>query len=236
MSDKEEVGILESTINVIDKHGFFKPLKALFVLAILFYVLYNGSNVGKIVEDVLKRSQIEHDMTLDYRRTIDPEIRIVLKKLLMETNCDRAFIIEMHNGKINTAGLSFTYGEMTYEEPADGIEPIDEEYQNVNLSRFPFFTYLHDYHSWNGTIEELKKIDKKIGLRMESNEAQYGMFKCVHGSNGKEIGFLGVTYAKKEDVNLKKLKNYKDALDIASTQIVLKLDISNIDIYNYKFK
>lgn len=227
MVDKE-LGVLEKTINLIDRHGIIKIFKAIFILVVAVYVCYNGINVNKIVEDIFKKHQTEHDMALEYRKKINPDVRLILKNLLLKTNADRAFVMEMHNGTNNVSGLPFMYGEMTYEEVTHGTEHIDEDYTNLNLSRFPFATFLCLNHSWSGSVEELSKVDDKLALRLTSNGVHYIMMKCMHGSNGKELGFLGITYVKRQAPPQSELKQIKDDLDVASNLLVLKLDINNI--------
>lgn len=225
---ENEIGILEKTIKLIEKHGLSTIYKALFILAMFFCVIYNNINIGNIVEDVLVNKANEHDKAIEYRKSIAPDIRIYLKDLLASSGADRAFIIEMHNGTNNINGLPFMYGEMTYEEVTPGTEHIDEDYTNINMSRFCFITYLCDNYSWNGSMDSLITIDDKMALRMKSNGVQYAFFKCLYGSNGKEIGFIGITYTKPISMTAEQIDVVRKMVNKASDQTVLKLDIKNI--------
>lgn len=222
------IGILERTIKLIEKYGTGIIYKALFVIAMFFCILYNNINIGNIVEEVLVSKENKHDKAVEYRKSIASDIRIYLKDLLADSGADRAFIIEMHNGTNNINGLPFMYGEMTYEEVTPGTEHIDEDYTSINMSRFCFITYLCENYSWNGSIDSLNTIDDKMALRMKSNGVKYAFFKCMYGSNGKEIGFIGITYTKPIIMDDKKVDTIRKMVNKTSDLMVLKLDIKNI--------
>lgn len=226
--DGEQFSFLEKTINLIEKHGLVRIFKAIFVITAFFFVMYNGQNVSKIVESVLKKQETEHNAALEYRKKINPEIEMILNELLINTGANRAFVMEMHNGTSNVSGLPFYYGEMTYEKVTPNVTHVDEDYKNINLSRFSFAYYLDENHSWYGTIDELAKMDSKLSMRMKSNDASYGVLVCIHGID-KAIGFLGVTYCNNNrptDLN-RTIGN----VNVASQKLSSLLDMKRADIY-----
>ena len=228
-TDEGDLNILEKMIRMIDKYGFLKVLKAIFVISLFIYAIYNVSNIGSVVEAAFDEQRKRHDMAIEYREEIDPIIRLQLNQLLLNTGCNRAFVIEMHNGEKNMAGLPFKKGEMTYEEVSAGTVRIDEDYTNLNLSRFPFTTYLKDHISWYGSTQELRKIDEKIALRLESNDTKYIFIKCLYASNGKETAYLGITYNKEQDFTPEQILKIRDYAEKASNIIVTKLDITKFE-------
>lgn len=224
----EQISFLERTINLIEKHGLVRIFKAIFVLMAFFFVLYNGQNVSKLVENVIKKHEIEHSAALEYRKKINPEIEMILNELLINTGANRAFVMEMHNGTSNISGLPFYYGEMTYEKVTPNVSHVDEDYKNINLSRFSFIYYLDEHHSWHGTIDDLGSIDNKLSMRMKSNDANYGIFVCIHGIE-KAIGFLGITYCNGSlPPNLNKAIGN---VNIASQKLSSLLDMKVANIY-----
>ena len=235
LDQQEETGlnILERSIRIIEKYGIWKVFKGLMLIGCFIYVLYNGINVDRIVDNVFAQKEEEHEAALEQRKKIDPEIRLILKELLVETGANRAFVIEFHNGTSNSHGLSFFYGEMPYEEVTPGTMSIDEDYQNINLSRFPFCTYLCDHNFWCGSMEELMKIDKKFTLRLVSNDVNYLAIRTMYGSNGKEIGFLGITYLKENTPGIEMVNYMVKNLDIAKDKLILKLDFNQFYEDNY---
>lgn len=193
----EQLGVLERIIKLMDKYGMWKIFQALLVLAGFLYIMYNVQNLPEIVSSAFTRqteiSKEQHDAAVEIRRSIKPDIDRLLKAALDNMNADRAFIMEMHNGTNNVAGLPFIYGEMTYEEVRDHITHVDEDYTSVNLSRFNFPMYLEKNHMWNGSIDEMEEIDSKLASRLTSNDVTYIAIIGLHGVN-HELGYFGFTF------------------------------------------
>ena len=114
--------------------------------------------------------------------------------LLIETiGCDRAYLIELHNGSENLNSIPFLHATVTYEVTKDGIDAFDEEFQNLNLSRYYLPIYLYNNFNFVGSIEKLKSIDSKMGKKLEIGDVKYvGMITLnnVYGA----WGYLGVSY------------------------------------------
>lgn len=201
-SEGDQLGFLEKAIKLIEKYGIFRIFKALCLIAILLYVVCNGADlIGNIVEQVTRETITEesdnkikmHDIALEKRQQIKPQVEQILLETLNATNADRVFIIEMHNGTNNVSGLPFLYGEMTYERVAKGIEHVDEDYVKFSLSRFNFPNYIEKHHYWMGTIEEFDSIDDKLATRLKSNDVTYISIGDIHGLKN-ELGYFGITY------------------------------------------
>ena len=197
IDEMERVGFLERMIKMMDKYGLWKIFQATLVLAGFLYIMYNVQNLPEIVSGAFSRqseiSQEQHDAAVEVRRSIKPNIDILLKDALSEMNADRAFVIEMHNGTNNVAGLPFIYGEMTYEEVRPHVAHVDEDYTSINLSRFKFPMFIEKNHMWHGGIEELSEIDAKIASRLSSNDVTYLAIIDLHGISN-ELGYFGFTY------------------------------------------
>lgn len=200
----EQLGFLEKTVKLIEKYGLFKIFKALCVIAIFVYIMVHGPDlihgiISNVTRDAIKEEAIEkvklHDKALGKRQEIKPKIDDILNSTLDYLNASRVFIIEMHNGTNNVSGLPFLYGEMTYEVASDGVEHVDEDYINVSLSRFTLPYKLESTHIWLGSVDELKKIDEKLALKLASNDVTYLAISHIHGIRN-ELGFFGITYCK----------------------------------------
>lgn len=233
MALNEGLSFLERVIKIVDKYGLPRIFKAILVIVAFFVVIYNGSNVSNIVEYVLKKQEIEHSEALEYRRKISPKIELCLSQLLLNSGGDRAFILEMHNGTSNVSGLPFYYGEMTYERVTNRTYHIDEDYRNLNLSRFPFIYYLDEHNSWHGSIDELSKIDDKISMRLKSNDVTYAFFDCLHGME-TPIGFIGLTFCNDNYPDDKKIQEIVRILNVASKQVSGELDMKKINFSDYE--
>ena len=191
------VGVIERMIRIIKKYGRWRTFEAIVVILAVFYLLHNISNIPHIIENVFEirteRIQEQHDEAVETRRAIKPKIDDILQRTLSHLNADRAFVMEMHNGTNNTAGLPFIYGEMTYETVNHNISHVDEDYISINLSRFNFPLYLQQNRIFYGSMEELKKVDEKLATRMISNDVSYFGIISMHGVSN-ELGYFGVSY------------------------------------------
>lgn len=228
MSTGGQLTILEKVIELIEKHGLLRIFTAIFVIMAFFFVIYNSQNVNKIVDMVLKKQKVEHSEALEYRKKISHEIELILTKLLLDTGADRAFIIEMHNGNSNVSGLPFYYGEMTYEKVTSRTYHIDEDYSNLNLSRFPFIYYLEERNSWFGSIEDLSKIDERLSMRLKSNDVSYAFFESIQGID-TPIGFIGITYCNGHIPDINKIDEIAKIVNVVSKKVSGELDMQKIN-------
>lgn len=227
--DGEQFSFLEKVINLVEKHGLVRIFKAIFVITAFFFVMYNGQNVSEIVENVIQKQETEHSAALEYRKKINPKIELQLSELLINTGANRAFVMEMHNGTSNVSGLPFYYGEMTYEKVTPNVVHIDEDYKNLNLSRFSFAYYLDEHNSWHGNLEDLAKIDNKLSMRMKSNDVSYIIIECIHGLD-KPVGFLGVTYC--DNRVPANLDNVIRRVNVESKKMSALLDMKRANLNN----
>lgn len=195
----EQISFVEKTIRMIDKYGIWKVIRAVVLILLflfgMYYVQVAATKAGSLEanEEQTEQNIAEHSEQMEVRKEIKPMVDNVLMNVLQSTDADRAFILELHNGSSNTAGLPFVHCTMTYEVNRDSIENIDEDYQNLSLSRFNFPSYLHKYKYWMGTIEEFKKVDNKMATRMETNGANYMVISTIE-TETNELGYFGFTY------------------------------------------
>ena len=196
------LSFFEKSVKIVDKYGGWKVIQAIVYVGLFLFIIFYVPLITKItvekatiesMETVDKNKEEQHIKNLENRKAIQPQIISALTSVITNTNADRAFIIELHNGSNNLNGLPFLHGSVTYEFTRDGIDNIDEEYQNLSLSRYEFATYLHNNFSYFGTIDELKKIDKKLALKLHADGVVYVAVTTLH--NGKnEWGWFGVLY------------------------------------------
>lgn len=193
LETEKNVPFLENMIKLVESYGLIRIFKAILVLFVFLFVVYNTQNSNQIIDKIIERNKIEHNNALEYRKQINPEVDRILSNLLINSEANRAFVIEMHNGTNNMSGLPFYYGEMTYEKVTPTIKYISDEYTNMTLSRFTFTNYIYEHHSWYGDMDEMLSIDGKLANMMKENNVSYMVFSCIHGSESA-IGYVGVTY------------------------------------------
>lgn len=196
------LSFFEKAVKIVDKYGGWKVIQAIVYVSLFLFIMFYIPAMTKVtveqatirsIETADRNKEEQHIRNLENRKAIQPQINSALSSVMNKTNADRAFIIELHNGSNNLNGVPFLHGSVTYEFTRDGIDNIDEEYQNLSLSRYEFATYLHNNFSYFGSVDELAKIDKKLAMKLYSNGVVYVAVTTLH--NGKnEWGWFGVLY------------------------------------------
>ena len=217
--ERETLGFWERLMKFKDKHGYWKMTKLVLFVAFAIAVLFLAKNFGEsysferqkeainaVMQENNQQMFIEHEEKMEQRRLIKPYVIDILNSTLLQMQCGRAFVIELHNGSNNTAGLPFIHASMTYEVVAPNIEPIDEDYQNISLTRFVFSEYLHKHDLWFGPIEEFMQMDPKMGGRLNHNGATYLVITTIR-SESCEIGYFGFIYYGKKELDFGKKEN-----------------------------
>lgn len=205
---KDFLGFWKGLTKFINEQGYWRMTKVVLFVAFticLLYVakrfgetfdankLFNKEVVKEAIQETNQQNITNHSVQMRIREDIRPEISKILRKDLLELNADRSFIIELHNGSNNTAGLPFLHCTMTYEEVARGIEPADEDYQNLTLSRFSFPQYLQNNEFWIGPVSEGMEIDPKIVKKLTSSDVTYIVITTIR-SEDCELGYYGFVY------------------------------------------
>lgn len=236
--EEDSLGFWDRLNKLKDKYGYWNLTKLVLFVAFAIAVLLMAKNFGEnfdfkkqkeLVSETIQETNeqlvIEHSEKMQLRQEIKPQITNILKDCLIEMDADRAFIIELHNGSSNTAGLPFVHCTMTYEETAKNIESIDEDYQNLSLSRFSFPEYLHEHNLWLGLISDFENIDLKIANRVRANGVTFLVVATIK-TQDTEIGYFGFSYC-----NNKEPKTKQEITDFVLTNIqkISKLLDKNIN-------
>lgn len=225
------VNILEKTIKLVEKYGVWKIIRAILLIGLLLYVVFNINSIPETIKEIVISAKevdvAKHDAAIEVRKHIKPQIDEILNNTLTAVEADRVFVLEMHNGTNNTSGLPFLYVEMTYCQVANGVNHIDEDYINLNLSRFDFPLYLEEKQHWYGSIEELKEIDPKMAMRLEANGAKYFAIMTIQGVKN-ELGYFGVSFT--NDITINNTDKLMMTLTTATQKISTLLDKSMYEI------
>lgn len=202
------LSFFEKTVQVVDKYGSWKVFQAIIYLGLfLFIIFYIPAITKATVERVTTESinsadkdkETRHLENLELRKEMQPQIYAILGTFLEKTRADRAFIVELHNGSNNLNGVPFLHGSVTYDKSREGLEPIDEDYQNLSLSRFSMSTYLHANYNYIGSVEKLSTIDKKLATKLVSNDVKYVAVMTLHNGTN-EWGWFGLIYNRETDI------------------------------------
>lgn len=196
---------IERMFEMIFKHGFFKSICAILIIlaCVMLWQFVNAINYDRIADRVVQElveKQAKDALALKnghaegsaLRLENNPKISKELVKALYELGADRVSILEMHNGKENPTSLPFIYCDMTYEETRDKTPYIADEWEQMNMSKYTFFTYMMQERVFCGKTEAIYGIDKKFASKIMANDTQYlGMIVI---KNEVEIGFLIVSF------------------------------------------
>ena len=189
-------GWVDEIASLIDKHGYWKLISTCIMFVFMSFIAYVAINPTVYFEKYQEFENNRHIESFNQRLKVSPLIDGYLDQFINEVGGMRAFVIEMHNGKSNAAGLSFNYGSMTYEALAEDAMSIKEDYVDFTLDKYKTPLYIYKNGFLEGTIDEIRNVDRKLALKLEYSECAYSAAIIIHGKKS-EIGFLGVSFRDK---------------------------------------
>lgn len=225
----DKINILGKIAAMITKYGFIKIISSFLVFsmfAIMIIIFMNQKTIiAKVLEEQKQEIQATNAKNLQFRvKVINPNVDAILYELIAKTGCDRAFVIEMHNGIDNPSGMPFAYGDMTYEKiNNDSIISVMSETKSITLSVFPIATYILKYKFFYGTSEETRRIDPKLANRMVEDNIKYIMLYAVRGSD-VALGCVGISYVDEQPDDM---RIARASLFDASQRLSILLDLNN---------
>ena len=174
----------------------------LIVLGIIIgiYVLLKSLIMDDVAANKSREEQNQKDIhaeKLEYRMKIYPAVNNAMKDLALEVECDNVSVFEFHNGTQNLMSIPFIYAERQYEFNSKDNDFLDD-LTDFNLTRYPFFADHINDSVWCGTVKDIEKEDKRLGVRLKSNGYKYIAAYMLHNM-GNPIGFMTIGY--KEDIN-----------------------------------
>lgn len=201
----EKTGLLREFLMLVEQFGYYRIFMTGLMILFMSYIGYLSVHPDMIFERYRQFDTEKHAESFHKRMENSPMIQSSVDMLALEADAKRSFIIEMHNGKYNPAGLSFNYGSLTYEGLTDTSESIREDYADFSLERFPLTLHIYNSGYWGGTTEQLKSIDKRLAMRLESNGTYYIAAASIYGVDDN-IGYIGVTYSDTTGVDINRVK------------------------------
>lgn len=200
------VGVAKDIFNFINKASWkalFKVIVVVMVGIVLYFtvktlnMVTNEENIAKLVANKIEEHNTKsEELSLSIREdVVTPKIQRELEILCYSLNADRAFIFELHNGKVNSSGLPFRYADMSYEEPNEEreIERVAMQFQDIPLTLYKYPHYLAENKYIYGDINEIAMIDNGFAKHIERVGGRYlGMLYLTN--NGLPLGFLCVSF------------------------------------------
>ena len=178
------------------------PLFVLAIVGIVILVFF----IVQLIGDTIKNITDKHEITSVSKRIVcQEEIQRRLKDTLYKLNADRIFIEELHNSTTNLGGLGFIKFTMSYElvnqtKPIP-VPYISNNYQSQQATLYHMPIYLKRNGFYQGTNEEVGKIDNRYAFNMSNEGDNYGAFIIIQGRKDKPIiGWIAVTWKDKKDI------------------------------------
>lgn len=195
------MGWLQKMLNLQNKYGFFSIIKGLFLLFLAGYVVFFALNPKYLLERVTTIQTEQHDNLVRSRLAADSDIRLILSKTMHNTNADRAWLIEFHNGNKNlTTGLPFLFGSMRIEETQDSIPNVDEDYADFSLSKYKLIAKVLDEGFFYGNIKDVQSIDKRLYYKFQSNDINEIALLTIYNED-KPVGIVGLSFCNNKQMD-----------------------------------
>lgn len=210
------LGLLEKSLNLIKQYKLWDFIKAFIVVFMVSIMVFGITNPDKVFEYFQRAGKKAHDELLEHRLNNTHKIQSSIERLMFKVGASRVEVLEMHNGNNSIAGIPFLKATATFEALDDDIQPIANQYNEVNLSLIPFATKLFNDGYWCGDTEDMKTIDKSLCYRMLSNNTNHFAAVVIQGVD-KPIGFLFVSFddlSENHDCEQIKREINKTALEI----------------------
>lgn len=187
------LGFIDRTLAVAEKYKMVTIFKAIFIILLIAGTIGFIDNPTWVFEKYKEWEQKEHTQKLTHRLEHNEKLHILTEKLLYKVNADRVLLLELHNGNTGLGGFPFAKCSATYEALNDGVIPVADQYQELNLSLMPFAHKLFQEGYWCGDTQDLKEIDKALCYRMLGNDTSHFAGIVIQGID-KPIAFLFVKF------------------------------------------
>ena len=161
---------------------------------------------------LLKENKLEHDEKINKRLKITPEVKNVLKELLLHTHAWRAYVFEFHNGKTNLGGLPFLFMSCTYEVLGQTASSQIGARQNMPFTLFDSLItkIMHNEVVTVDTRNKADDFDMIIYETMKKRGTIILIGTKLLDEHKRVIGFLGIDYCDTPDTAI--IKNDEIAL------------------------
>ena len=186
--------IWERLNDLITTHGAFKVVFVTFVMLILSMLGYLIINPDKIFKALMDYQQRAHVESIQKRLSQSAVMTSIVNDLRKECGGVRAAVVEFHNGRANTAGLSFNFAAMTYESVRDGAPSIYEDFAEFSIDRFTVIPRICKDGYWSGTLKDMGRIDNAFAHKIAVGGAHWIAIVPLYGQH-VELGLMWVSFA-----------------------------------------
>lgn len=164
----------------------------------------NNETMRDVMMEVLNKKsssdQSSHQENIKRRMDISYYVKRRVHDLFKEYNCDRAFILELHNSKQNLSGLAFVWYDMIYEDVARGYNTLQNTYKDQEASQLlPIIKKVNENGGFaHYTIEELEEFKNNSTALYHRLRIERNLTECIilglYSSDNSLIGLLVLEY------------------------------------------
>ena len=219
------LGFLEKTLGIVEKYKITTILKAVLIILIVAATIGFIQHPTWVFEKYEDWKEKQHNEKMEKRLINNEKVHILAEKLLYKVNADRVMVLELHNGVSSNSGLPFAKASATYEAINEGVQPVADQYQDINLSLMPFVTKLIEDDYWCGNTEELMKIDRALCYRMLGNDTAHLAGCVIRGVDNKPLAILLIKFKKIEDDH--SCETVRDIIGHNALQFSLLLELNH---------
>ena len=207
---------IEKILRFLKDYGFVNIIKSCIVIILFAFTMAIAFNTKETVSNIIELVHVieneNHANSEEIRKRINPIINELLDNSIRDIGCDRAFIMEGHNGKANGRGLGFYYVDMTYERcrKTSLDQSIYWQYKDMPTSIFPFFNYLDKRRYFYGDLNSLSQIDSKLAQMINVNGTNFLVTVEIPGKNSVNqfMGILGYSFEVSPNLTQEQIKDY----------------------------
>ena len=187
------LGWLDKALSIVEKYRIKTLFKAFGILLLIAAFIGFIKNPTWVFEQYESWKEKQHTEALEVRLVNNEKLHVSCEKLLYKVQADRVMVLELHNGLENSVGLPFSKCSATYEALEMNVQPVADQYQNVNLSLMPFATLIFEQGYWCGDVEDIAKVDRGLYYKMKANGTEHFAACLIEGVD-KPLAFLFVSY------------------------------------------
>lgn len=233
---------IEKILEFLKNYGFLNIIKSCILIILFAFTMNIAFNPKETIKTIIEWIHViekeKHTISEEIRRHVNPVINELLDNSIRDIGCDRAFIMEGHNGKANGNGLGFYYVDMTYERcrKTSLDQAVYWQYKDMPTSIFPFFNYLNKRRYFYGGSDELSQIDSKLAQMININGTHFLVAVEIPGKNSANqfMGILGYSFENSPKLTQEQIKDYM--LEVRRrVQILLSLtSLKEVDINQFR--
>ena len=143
-----------------------------------------------------KRRKAASDPMLEAQET-DMQVMNKLHEVVDRVDCDRAYIIEFHNGGKFYSGRSMQKFSMTYEVVRPGVSHEQTNYQNILMSSYIDYVSIAAANNDFILVNDSEMIeDNRMKSEMMAKGIESMMAKLIRSIDGRIVGMLITNFVK----------------------------------------